>query len=312
MRVQWLAAVIQRFGLPVWFGVFAAVHFLDIVPEGRIGFDARIYRNASAAWLAGGDPWSAAISLPEGPFHFAGLPPTVLAFAPVTLVPEGWTGVIGFLVAAVAAIWIVRRLGLPLWWLLFPPLVQGVLLGQPGIFVLALLLTRLPLLEALAAALKIYALLPLLSMNRSRGVLAVALLFTASLILASDLWIEWASQSAAVANRLVDEVAGGVGMTAEPWLVPLTVLALVVIARFDRRATGWLAVPAVWPSSQFHYPVMALPVIRALPAAAFAVPIPGMSAVAVLLHAWLVVRDAGERSRQPLRASANSSQVGRD
>lgn len=287
----WIRAVAVRYLVPAWFLIFAMVHVLDIIPGGRLGFDGRIYHRAAAAWVNGMDPWLTGITLPDRTYHFAGLPPTVLAFVPATIVPETLFGVISFIVSAPAAVWIVHRLRLPWWWLLFPPLVQGVLLGQPGIWVLALLLTTHPAAEALAAAFKIYALVPMVARLRLVGILLFGGAMLASVAVFFDLWALWAQQGAAVASRLVGEASGGVGASAHWWLIPPTVAAIATIAWLDRRAAGWLAVPALWPSAQYHYPVMAMPAIRVLPALIFSVPILGLSAVAVILHAWLMVWD---------------------
>jgi hypothetical protein len=287
----WFRAVALRYLVPAWFLIFALVHVIDIVPEGRLGFDGRIYHRAAAAWLQGMDPWSTGITLPDRTYHFAGLPPTVLAFVPTTVLPEALFGGLSVVVSAAAAFWIVRKLNLAWSWLLFPPLVQGVLLGQPGVWVLALLLTANPAAEALAAAVKIYGLVPLVARLRLAGIVVFVVATIVSIALFADLWVLWAQQGVVVASRLVGEASGGVGATAYWWLIPPTVAAVGVIALLNRRAAGWLAVPALWPSAQYHYPVMALPAIRILPALVFAVPILGAPAVAVILHAWLMLWD---------------------
>jgi hypothetical protein len=53
----------------------------------------------------------------------------------------------------------------------------------------------------------------------------------------------------------------------------VTVVALFLLALRDRRAAGWLAVPAVWPASQLHYSTMALPVMSPLLAFFLAIPV---------------------------------------
>jgi hypothetical protein len=287
----WFRALALDYLVPAWFLIFALVHVIDIVPEGRLGFDGRIYHRAAAAWLQGMDPWSTGITLPDRTYHFAGLPPTVLAFVPTTVVPEDIFGAISFIVSCVCAVWIVRKLNLAWTWLLFPPLVQGVLLGQPGIWVLALLLTGHPVAEALAAGFKVYALVPLLARFRLAGIVVFVVATVVSIAFFADLWVLWAQQGVVVASRLVGEASGGVGATAHWWLIPPTIAAVVVIAGLNTRAAGWLAVPALWPSAQYHYPVMALPAIRILPALVFAVPVLGAPAVAVILHAWLMLWD---------------------
>ena len=156
--------------LPAWFALWTVADLSHRFGE-FFASDTRIYYRATQTWLAGGDPWSAAV----GPFHFAGLPPTVQVFVPLTWLPEE------------AAVWleILRRrpigrridramLHLPAWWLLFPPLAHGVIVANPHILLTALLLSSWPTLQALAGLLKIYAVVPLVGEFRVR-----ALVFTA-------------------------------------------------------------------------------------------------------------------------------------
>lgn len=283
-RIRWL--------VPVWFAAFSLYHLGWISQSGSLGLDARIYHRAAAAWLAGGDPWAASVTISAGlTFHFAGLPPSVLAFAPTAWLPEAVVAVAWIVGSFAAGAWIIRRLGLEWWWLLFPPLVMGALSANPGVVLLALLLTRWPPAEGLAAALKVYAIVPILAERHWRGLAAFGLLCLAAL----PLWLAW--DPVGVTGRLVQEAGGGSGATAYWWLIPPTALALLVIARFDLRAAAYLAIPALWPSAQYHYAVMALPVIAMWPAILFAVPAPGMPAAAVLLHAWLLLRNRN-RARQ--------------
>lgn len=47
------------------------------------GSNAILYADAAHAWLTGADPWQVI----EGGIRFAGLPPTLLLFAPFAIVP---------------------------------------------------------------------------------------------------------------------------------------------------------------------------------------------------------------------------------
>jgi len=67
-------------------------------------------------------------------------------------------------------------------------------------------------------------------------------------------------------------------------LLGVTAVALLILAVRDRRAAGWLAVPAAWPSSQFHYSTMALPVMSPLLAVLLAVPVARLAPVAIILE----------------------------
>ena len=86
----WVRSWIARWLCPLWFGLFAAGHFIVLwsVPS-TFGFDVRLYQLAARAWLAGGDPWS--VSLLMGPdvggVQFAGPSPTLLPFAVLAWVP---------------------------------------------------------------------------------------------------------------------------------------------------------------------------------------------------------------------------------
>ncbi len=120
------------------------------------GTDAHIYYRATQAWLGGADPWGASY---QG-VKFAAPPPTLLFMAPMSLLPENVAVPLTVALAVLAAVFALRHLRLPAYWLLFPPLVEGVTVGNPDIIVLAVLLTPVSFLAPLA---KIYAAVPLAS-----------------------------------------------------------------------------------------------------------------------------------------------------
>jgi hypothetical protein len=299
LALPWLRSVGERYLLPLWFTIWSLRYASVLTMLGTWNFDAHIYYRGAQAWLAGGSAWAAYATAANGrEYHFAGLPPTLLLYAPFTVLPEevfAW----GFFVAsAVAAVFVVRRLRLAWWWLLFPPLVVGVGSANPGVILLAVLLWGHPLGEAVAAGLKVYAVVPLIARWRWRGLAVGILALVLSVFMFAGLWGAYLGHAGTIAARLVAEADGGVGATAYAWLVPVTLVAVGVIAWLDLPAAGWLAVPALWPSAQFHYAVMALPVISPLTAVLFAVPIAGMPAVAVVLYAWAILwkRVRGTRS----------------
>ena len=249
-----LLSLIGRFGLPVWFAIWT---FADC--RHRFGeffaSDTRIYARGALAFLEGRDPWSAAV----GPFHFAGLPPTVQLFVPFALIPEDTAVIIGVAVALLSAIAIVRMLGLPWWWLMFPPLAHGVIVTNPHIFLTALLLANRGPAEALASLLKIYAIVPLAGRFRWRGLALTALGLGVSFAIAPDLWLQYAGAMAENTIRLSEESAGGFSAAIVPMLlVPMAIL-MGALALVDRRAASWLAVPALWPASQFFTQVFVMP-----------------------------------------------------
>jgi hypothetical protein len=245
--------------------LFLAVVVRDLgghYPE-VLGIDARIYVRAAAAFRFGGDPWQAFVPNPAGsPFHFAALPPTVLTFVPLTFVSERLAVWVVLLACLLSAYWIVRMLRLPLWWLLFPPLVQGVFAANPQIILLALLLSGSSVLRALAPMLKIYALAPLVGERWIRALVLAAALAAASYLIAPDLWRTYFSRSDEIATRLLLESRGGYSAFASSF--PLLVMAVIgagLLAICDLPAAGWLVAPAVVPASQFHLSTMAMPVL---------------------------------------------------
>jgi hypothetical protein len=282
-------SALRRFGLPAWFAAMTAVHLgTTSTTREAIGLDARIYYRGAAAWVHGGDPWSAFAQMAGGHYHFAGAPPTVELVAPFALVSEAAFVAIAMLASFFAAVYILRRLNLPGSWLLFPPLAQALISANPQLVVLALLLATWPVLHGLAPMLKVYAIVPVLIEMRWKAIAASTALLLISVLLAPDLWLDYISRFAAISERLNLEAAGGFSA----WGLPATALAmvvgaLVVLAVLDRRAAAWLAVPALWPATQLHYSVFALPVIT--PAVAFALAIPqhGIPALVVIgLAVW--------------------------
>ena len=77
-----------------------------------------------------------------------------------------------------------------------------------------------------------------------------------------------------------------------------------------RQGAEWLAIPAVWPATQFYYVAMALPAVvkRPLLAAAFALPAPLLVPIAVVAMAastvWRERRGRRTVAASPTRASS--------
>jgi hypothetical protein len=261
-------------------GVFVAGNALWLGPLaniGTLGSDARLYRDATATWLTGGDPWALADA---GPYHFSGLPPTVLAFVPTTALAGGVVGLLGVVVSALAAVWIIRRLQLPLWWLAFPPLVGGVFFANPDVVLLALLLGPL---ACLAPVLKVYAIIPLL--QRPRQLLGAAIVFGATVVIAPGLWRDYLANMSAIGERLAAEARGGWSAWAYPPLLIVGFVGLALLAwRRQWKAVAWLAVPVLWPGTEFHYATMVLPVASLGLGVLAALPVPGLIAFAPLLR----------------------------
>jgi hypothetical protein len=156
---------VDRF-LAAWFVVMLVVLAMQgALSVEALGTDANLYRFAASSYLAGDDPWNRAGG-DWGVFQFAGLPPTILAFVPFAFLPEHIVIALWVALSVAAAIGIVSALRLPLYWLLFPPLVAAVWSGNPHIVVVVLLLGRAAF---LAPILKIYGAVPLIGERRWYG-----------------------------------------------------------------------------------------------------------------------------------------------
>ena len=232
------------------------------------------------AFLVGQDPWAANVVINGATFHFAGLPPTVLAFVPFAVLPELLTSAFWIAAGIGSAVVIVRRLRLPVWYLAFPPFVSGVWTGNPQLPLVALLVIGG---GALAPILKVFGVVPLLGERRWWSLAACLLIFGASWVAANELWMRFLADAPAIAAHQLSETNGGLSAWGQPMpFLVVTGAALVVLAALDAHAAGWLAIPAVWPGSQLSYGTMALPVATPALAAAMAYPLPGLPAAALV------------------------------
>ena len=71
-----------------------------------------------------------------------------------------------------------RLLGVPLWWLAFPPLLQSIWNGNPQTIALALLVVGGSAAAAIAVLIKLYAAIPLLARPRSLVIAGIAVIVT--------------------------------------------------------------------------------------------------------------------------------------
>lgn len=241
------------------------------------GFDARLYIEASQTWLSGGDPWGFQL---EG-YGYAAPPPSLIVTAPLTLLPPDIAPHLMVAGAGAAAILTIRRLGLPWWWLLFPPLLEAVWNGTLDAYLVLLIISGHGWLAGVA---KIYAAVPIILLGRWRqlAALTVGLAVTAPVLP----WAAYFQKLPEISDRLAVQSIGGMSATATPILIPIAVATLLLLGR---RRAAWLAVPALWPSTQWYYGVIALPALAAAPlaAAALAVPIPGLIVVGMAAQvAW--------------------------
>jgi len=236
------------------------------------GIDARIYYRGVLAWLNGANPWDAGVSVGGATYHYAGSPVTTVLLAPAGLLSEDMFTAVWLVLTWVAAIWVLRRVHLPLWWLLFPPISEALFSANPQVIVLALILTKGSWLAAIGTALKVYAFIPLAGEGRWRAIGVAILVNAATIPIAPGLWASYLNQFGAISIRLEFESIKGFSAFYYPGLLVITAIAIGLLALRDRRAAGWLAVPALWPASQLHYSTMALPVMSPFLAFFLAIP----------------------------------------
>lgn len=292
MNIRWslIAGVI----VPTWFVVLSAMRLSVLMPE-LPGYDGMLYREASLRWLAGLDPWYQ----PAQGAVYGSPPPSLLAMLPFALLPEPVARVALVGLGIVASAWMIRRLRLPLWWLAFPPLVDGLYIANPQTFVGPLLVAGA---APIATLFKVYGIVvPIIRLDVRAVALSLALLLITAPLLPWGTFLErWPDVSAAL-NR--QSAGGGLSVWVTPLLVPVAIAAAVVLAKFARTADGdrraglhrlaWLAVPVFWPFTQFYYGMQAIPgltpfrgsSLAPLAAMALAVPAPGASAIAIALLA---------------------------
>ena len=164
--VRW--NLIGNVALATWF-VTLSVMRLSILSTDEPFSDLRLYLRATSAWLHGQDPWSVHL----GTLYFAAAPPSLLPMAPFALLPEPMAIAVLTTLAVGASIWTLRHLGLPIWWMAWPPLVDNLWNGNPQLFLVPILLGPL---AWLAPIVKAYAVVPLVVQLRVRT-LALTLAF---------------------------------------------------------------------------------------------------------------------------------------
>jgi hypothetical protein len=261
------------------FALVTASRLLNAIRLDTIAIDLRIYRAAAETALGGGDPWSVSIN----GLSFAGPPPTLLPYLPAAIVPESIALLIYAAIIAAAAVVAVRAVGMPMWWLLFPPISESLIVLNPDVVVIALLVAA-PRFAALAVPLKVYAAVPLALQLRWRPLLVGAALCLLSL----PWWDEFLAARDTIAASLAAQSSGGASAWGT-WLMVPTVVALAVLFR---RGAEWLAVPALWPYTQLHYAALALPVAAksAFVALLLSFDAPYVAPIATILYAtWVVL-----------------------
>jgi hypothetical protein len=170
----------------------------------------------------------------------------------------------------------------------------------------ALLVAGSPLAGALAAGLKYYAVIPLLARPRHLVAALAALVVTLPVLP----WQLYVADGLGLSVHLATAWSGSA--TRWPILIPPVVLALWIIRR---KGAEWLAVPALWPGTQFYYQSLALPAIVNRPwlAALIALPAPLLAPAAVLglaaLELWRQRRALATNLDGPAPAAAATAPV---
>ena len=280
---------IGQAALAAWFAdlsfILIGLYVRNQVPLGQ---DIVIYYRGVQAWLHGADPWSASVVVDHSTFSYAGSPATTVLFGPSALLSEGQFTALWLVLTALSALAIIRRLHLPLWWLLFPPIAEALYSGNPQVVVLMLLLAGAgragAVADSIGVALKVYAVIPLLGQRELRRVALALVLTIATFVLAPSLWINYAQQFGEISARLARESENGYSAFYYPALLVPTAIAILLLWRRDPKVAAWLAVPALWPSTEFHYSTFALPVMTPLLAVPLAFPKALVPPIAIMVY----------------------------
>jgi hypothetical protein len=286
--------------LPIAFAIGSARSmFLAVLVPDLIGSHAPIYTDATHAWLSGGDPWQ--VGPPE--VVFAGPPPMLALFLPFVGMPYDAIRVIWFVGSVAIAIWMLRRLGLPGYWIGFPPIFQVMVLGHPEIVLTAILLFG-GVLGGLAPIIKPYMGFVLLAERRWRAIALAAIVFLVTLPFLP--WSRFLTELPMITANLARQYHGD-GVFGEPLLMVIGAIALLSMGP---RLALWLATPLLWPYVQPGYKIMTLPVISPLVAAFWALPFPGATLVGVVAQA--VVLQVAKRRELPTWLAAGVRPAARD
>lgn len=273
--------------LPLWFAYqsILLVTYLIQWPN-AFAFDVRLYRLAAEAWLAGQDPWAPTLAFDaiHTSISYAGPPPTLLPFLLLSWVPTDALVVAFALASGAVAMWTLRKLGLPMWWMLFPPIVQGIWVGNLNIFVIALLVAGGSLAGGIATIFKVYAAVPLVFMGRWRPLIVAGAVMAVTFPFLP--WGQFLSDYPRISASLASQAWGGTTNIFTTLVV--TAGAAMALVLIGRRQAAWLVVPVLWPATQLHYSVLALPALTPFLAVFAAVHEPGVLGFGVILYAlWM-------------------------
>ena len=259
------------------FAIFSGFHaFEALIFPPSVGSHAGNYTVAAAAWQAGEDPW---LTGPPAAI-FAGPPPMLLPFVPFVGLPYDLTRLIWVVGSLILAVWSLRRLRLPGYWLVFPPMFQAIMLGHPEVLVLWLLIVGGPL-SGLGGLIKPYAGFALLAERRWSAIViaGIVLVLTAPLLP----WQYFISDLSKITANLGAQSHGD-SVFGSPILMAVAAIALLSLGL---RRGLWLAAPLLWPSAQPIYKVTTVPRLSPVLAIAWSIPIPGATLIGLVIEASL-------------------------
>jgi hypothetical protein len=278
---------------PLLFGWFVLLDILAIVKWLLIdafGGNVQTYHAAAKVWLAGGDPWGAEYLTTFGGQRLIAPPPSLAPYVLTAWLPVGsatwvWVGA-----GAVAAILVIRRLRLPLWWVLFPPLVFDVFWGSADPILLLFLVVG-P--RWVAGAVKATFIPAMIAERAWRDLSVVFALLALSLVV-----LPWRAFLSHLPELVAAAQVQSEGGTSAATYLPLAIATVVALIVIGWRRGWYMAVPVLWPANQVGYAVVSLPVLGSMPlmAAAVAIPLPYLGAVAIIATAFVSPRS---RSGQP-------------
>ncbi|HJP89228.1 MAG TPA: hypothetical protein VJ850_09365 [Candidatus Limnocylindrales bacterium] len=274
--------------LPVAFALGAENSILHVILEPRLlGSHAWIYTDAARALFTGGDPWRAG---PEAGV-FAGPPPMLIPFIPFVGLSDDLIAAIWLFGSILAMLWLLRKLGLPGYWIAFNPLFAVVVLGHLELLLVIVLLYA-GRLGGVSAIVKPYMGFALVAQRRW-GAIAVAV--AALAITAPFLpWQRFIEEYSFITANLTRQYAGD-SVFGNPVLM---VIAGVALLSLGWRRALWLGAPVFWPSAQQGYKLMSMPVLTPVIAVFWGIPVPGMALTGIVLQAVLERID----DRRPLPA----------
>ena len=294
--IRW--ARVGDVALAAWFITISVMRLAHLATADPFS-DSTLYLRGTAAWLRGEDPWSVHMTT----LYYAAAPPSLLPMVPFAVLPESVGLAVLFVLSLAASFWTLRRLGLPWWWITWPPLVDNLWNGNPQLFLVPLLLGSA---AWFAPIVKAYAVVPLIIQLRLR-----AIVITAIVVLVTLPFLPWGTFLARLSNTttlLSEQSQGGMSAWFFPVLVPFAAIALVAMGR---EKASWWAIPALWPSTQWYYSLMAMPAMTPLTAAILAAPVQGGPAVAAIVAAvelwWRARRARRERSARVEPSAAPSA-----